>query len=35
MYSAAPALERIRQEHEDALVAAYVTREAETANGLE
>lgn len=31
MYSAAPALDRIRQESEDALVAAYCAREAEVA----
>lgn len=31
MYSAAPALERIRQEQEEALVAAYAAREAELA----
>lgn len=29
MYSAAPALDRIRQEKEEALVAAYAAREAE------
>ncbi|KAL4452325.1 hypothetical protein ABPG75_007987 [Micractinium tetrahymenae] len=33
MYSAAPALERIRQEQEDAVVAAYAAREAERAAG--
>ena len=31
MYSAAPALERIHQEQEDALVTAYATRDAATA----
>ena len=30
MYSAAPALDRIRQEQEEALVAAYTAKEAET-----
>ncbi|GAB4824235.1 hypothetical protein N2152v2_011281 [Parachlorella kessleri] len=34
MYSAAPALERLRQEEEDALVAMYVARQAEFAASL-
>ena len=34
MYSATPALERLRQEEEDALVAMYVARQAELAASL-